>query len=85
MGITNCKLCGKEITPVNLKRKYCIPCSKIANRMNDKRRREINAVPKIGKVSALRRFCYEIAEYNEKHGTNLSYGKYVAYKNEGKI
>lgn len=76
-----CEECGKTFTPEYANTKYCSPECKhaAAKRKNDvwkgyykPRKRKSDD----GLTTALR----EIKEYNEQHGTHLSYGQYQAMR-----
>ena len=80
---TYCVICGKKLE--GEQRKYCgLDCQKEGNRLNNlkngKAKREKNAEDKRNKkqaLSPLDKTLRELRRYNEKHGTNLSYGQFV--------
>lgn len=84
-----CKICGKEFECINEKTKCCSERCREEHkrRFNSEWKRkqiELRNKPKVRK-SALSAMTAEIARYNKKHGTNLSYGKYVMLKERGEL
>ena len=86
-----CEMCGERYVPKNNRcnhRKYCDDCRKRANRMfyqKNKKQQEIiqSSCQKVN--SRLDKKLKEISNYNEKHGTNYSYGQYTALKRLKKL
>jgi hypothetical protein len=65
--------------------KYCPECRKLVKKRQEKEKFErakiINAMKlRQAKSKPLTELQWEIKEFNESTGKNLSYGKYVAYK-----
>ena len=73
-----CFTCGKRFEHSNEYKKYC--CEECAEEARKKARRKymrkIRAKASC-EIKTLREIERERREYNEKHGTHLSYGQYV--------
>ena len=87
-----CKRCGKIFNAKNGNVLYCDPCREIVKKettarshAKQKLKREEKKKTKQRKSTPLDEFCAEIREYNQKHGTRLSYGKYKTLLHFGKI
>ena len=85
-----CKRCGKIFNAKNGNVLYCDPCREIVIKENktrshakEKLKREEKR--KQRKSTPLDELCAEIREYNKKHGTRLSYGKYKTLLHFGKV
>lgn len=66
-----CEFCGGMFTAFSRQTKYCPEC-------RDPASRECAAVKKGNPNKALFALLRKIDKYNGKHGTYLSYGKYVS-------
>ena len=77
-----CPICFRMFTPNTKHQKYCAYCGK-HNKYEIKLyaagllKRPYRENEKLHKMNA------EIEAYNKKHGTCLTYGKYIQYKNAG--
>lgn len=85
-----CKKCKKVFNASNKRKIYCDTCKKIVAKENkqrsDKHQQEKrNRKKKKKTVDTLVESNREVVEYNKKHGTNLSYGKYYGLKRIGKL
>ena len=77
-----CPICLGMFTPNTKKHKFCNSCRK--NRRWAIRQYQNGIMTPNPKANvALHSMCAEIEAYNKKHGTNLTYGKYIQYKNAG--
>ena len=81
-----CKWCNGEYTPTTHNQKYCHECLTLHGReiksmyeRNSRRKRKkklaANQPPK--KYKTINDIVREMVAYNKKHGTHLTYGKYV--------
>lgn len=79
-----CFNCDRTFYHTNVGKKYCPECEKQIKRernrrfMRKKRRASVE-------IKTLPEIMQELKEYNETHGTCLSYGKYVALVERGVI
>lgn len=79
-----CFNCNREFTYTSDAKKYCPECDKQIKRernrnfMRKKRRASIE-------IKTLPEIMQDLKEYNEKHGTYLSYGRYVAMVERGLV
>lgn len=62
-----CEECGKVFRNPDENERFCPECNKVKS----KKKRKPKANKNIWKIAR------ELEEYNKKHGTLLSYGKYV--------
>lgn len=83
-----CPICMKMFERRNANQKYCDFCKK--NRPDDikeyvkaeyLKKQKNKTVPKESLTQVLR----DLNEYNKKHGTHLTYGKYVQMKTLGQL
>lgn len=83
-----CPICLKVFTGTKPNSKYCDFCKK--NRPNDikeyvkaeyLKKQKMKKVPKESLTQVLR----DLEAYNKKHGTHLTYGKYVQMKTLGQL
>ena len=74
-----CCECLRTYTAHSANGKYCPACRKVVNKRRAKEATERQSIRRMGSKS-LREFQWEIKDFNEANGTNLSYGQYVAYK-----
>ena len=65
-----CKFCGAKIITESANKRICGFCAEY-NKSSNKEKRQ-RAYEPLWNITA------EIEQYNKKHGTMLSYGKYVA-------
>lgn len=90
-----CVICGREFVP---KRKNAICCCKECSKENDRRKRRAwrtemhdrrmleEQARKTSAISGIENaeiILAEMRRYNEKHGTKLTYGKYVSLRDNG--
>lgn len=84
MSWLECPICyGKFKKSGNSYVKYCPDCRKNRKGEIEQYTKEQKAMENLKKSKSNQltpEFLNEIEEYNETHGTNLSYGKYVAMK-----
>lgn len=79
-----CLNCNRTFYHTNVGKKYCPECEleikreRNRNFMRKKRRASVE-------IKALPEVMQELKEYNEKHNTCLSYGRYVAMVDRGII
>lgn len=80
-----CEICGTVIHSQGKKR--VLRCETCLKRERSKRERENTSSPyrKYTSNAELHSKAHEIEEYNRKHGTDYSYGKYQSLKFLGKI
>lgn len=71
--IRNCLVCGNEFETRTEDQLYC---SKECKQMADEERRRLRNIQRRRSPSRLDAFMKQVDEYNRKHGTHLSYGKY---------
>ncbi len=77
---THCRCCGAKL--VQGQREYCSDnCKKKGEFLWERERRR----RRLSLISPLNLVLKEIAEYNKKHNTKLSYGQYVSLIKEKKI
>ena len=79
LKLGKCAICG---APIEQYKKYCsAECRRIGH-INRTKKSQANAAQKRKKkkLSPLDAILAELAEYNRKNGTNLSYGYYVHLK-----
>ena len=69
-----CRRCGLTFETDKPNKRYCIWCGE-SSEDRLARKREENKKKKLSPLDALLK---EIREYNDKHGTSLSYGQYVS-------
>lgn len=87
MQIKTCVLCNAEYYPNMHNQKYCHECLKYRKReiwreyehSSRKKKKKRRAVLKARSTpsKSINEIVREIKAYNEKHGTHLTYGKYV--------
>lgn len=63
-----CAECGKVFRNPNENERFCPECNKIKRKKKRKPKSDKN----------LYQIMRELAKHNQKHGTQLSYGKYVS-------
>lgn len=87
-----CPICKIEFTPVNHTQRYCKDCranrgKEIAKYLADERykRKYKEEKRRIFGQKSIFDICKDIDEYNRKHGTHLSYGKYVGMMETGTL
>lgn len=84
-----CPICHEEFEPVKHNQIYCHDC--LDNRMTEIRRRteaarrRKRAKRKLSYTKTINDIVEELNDYNERHGTLLSYGKYVSMMENGKL
>lgn len=80
-----CEVCGAQIHSIGKKR--VLRCETCLKRERSKRERENTSSPyrKYTSNAELQKEVCKIKEYNKKHGTDYSYGKYQSLKFLGKI
>ena len=82
-----CPICKGEFVPVNGTHTYCKDCR--ANRKDDIAQylADLTAKKKKKKpvVKSVMEICKDLEEYNRKHGTLLSYGKYIEKLENGTL
>lgn len=78
-----CALCGKLFIAKSNNAKYCVDCRYKGGQLKIKQLRAARKKRKIHK--SLNDIMWDLAEYNKKHKTNLSYGKYVQLLESGEI
>lgn len=84
--IRNCEICGAKFKVRGNNHKICSKCNKEAyRRWNIQRKQKQIAEDLYNKPDHLADKVKEINEYNEKHGTNYSYGQYTALKRLKKL
>ena len=80
-----CKMCGAEFMSEHWNVKYCDSCRKYVWKRQVEEKQRIERIKRRNR-SALEKqkdfddLIKEIIEYNEKCGTNLSYGQYIAMR-----
>lgn len=80
-----CENCGSPIYSVGKRKKWvCEDCQKIKKRESNRKYNKKIKTPKKIKAKTLSQCLQELAEYNEKHGTFLSYGKFMLLTKEHK-
>lgn len=81
-----CLICGNIINPNSRRKNYCSPeCASKANAQIAKKHRDILKAKRAEeaekrtkpKKSGLDKALKEIAKYNQKNGTCISYGRYA--------
>lgn len=84
--IRHCEICGAQFKSRGNNHKICSECIPAAQRRWYKKRKQKQEVEDLyTKPDRLADKVKEINEYNEKHGTNYSYGMYMAFKRLGKL
>lgn len=81
----NCVICGEEFTANRTNAKYCPECKEIQKRRQSNEAKRMSEIRKQNKRSERQRkelegLLRELDAYNEKNGTRLSYGQYVAMR-----
>lgn len=84
-----CDVCGNKFMAYHSNSRYCsVDCKKQHVRERIKRLREEKANEEANKKSReynLNKNLYKLHEYNEKHGTRLSYGQFMAKVKSGEL
>lgn len=85
--IMTCEVCGSEFTCRQHNAKYCPGCKEDAyNEKQVQWRKRARAKRKSVKVKqefkSINEVLADIEAYNKKHGSNLSYGQYIAMRRE---
>lgn len=88
LELRKCPICKSEFIPVNGTQTYCKDCR--VNRKDDIKLYLAELTKKKKKkkkpvVKSVMDICRDLDEYNRKHGTLLSYGKYVEKLNNGTL
>lgn len=84
--IRYCEICGSKFTARGNNHKFCSNCIPETQRKWYKGRQQKQEVETLyAKPDRLANKVKEINEYNEKHGTNYSYGQYTALKRLRKL
>ena len=75
-----CKNCGGEFVARGKTAMYCVDCRPIMQRKRaEQNRLEAKKIKKPQcEVQSMSSFLKELDRYNEKNGTHLTYGQYVA-------
>ena len=80
-----CEVCHKTFIAQRSTAKYCPDCRIIGRNMQQKSRRNAKKIESYEKVhrkanteKGLNKTLADLRNYNEKYGTNLSYGQFVA-------
>lgn len=79
-----CKQCGREIKYAGRNRKYCDSCRK-ERRRSAGREYKIKCKCKSFSNKTLDETLSDLRAYNKRHNTRLSYGKYIAERNGGRL
>ena len=81
-----CPNCFATFIPHATNQKFCPDCRDYRmdeiKKYREKQRREKEARKKRESIDAV---CEELEAYNRKHGTLLSYGKYIALRESGRL
>lgn len=72
-NLTHCRCCGAKLTDGG---EYC---SEACRRRGEEMWRRQRRMRRLAKANPISRIAREVDEYNRAHGTDYSYGKYVAY------
>lgn len=72
-NLTHCRCCGAKLTDGG---EYC---SEACRRRGEEMWRRQRRMRRLAKANPISRIVREVEEYNRAHGTDYSYGKYVAY------
>ena len=79
-----CEVCLKTFTTQRANAKYCPSCRVIGKKKQEKARKlaikEEQKFKKTNRERNLNKTLADLRKYNEKYGTNLSYGQFVAIK-----
>jgi rRNA maturation endonuclease Nob1 len=70
-----CAECKKIFRNPNENKRFCPDCSKIKEKKSPKTEEKSKSLSEVMK---------DLNEYNQKHGTNLSYGEYVSLVDKSK-
>lgn len=76
-----CPICGKTFTSTANVVKYC--SKECCNEMTRRRGREKTKAKSMKKNTSLDERIKALNAYNKKHGTNLSYGKFMSLPGVG--
>lgn len=79
-----CFNCNREFTYTSDAKKYCPECDKEIRRERARKCMARKRRPSV-EIKTLSEIMQELKEYNEKHKTCLSYGRYVAMVERGLI
>lgn len=79
-----CDICQKTFTSKRSNTKYCPCCRVIGKKKQEKARKlaikEEQKFKKTNRERNLNKTLADLRNYNEKYGTNLSYGQFMAIK-----
>ena len=79
-----CDICQKTFTTQRSNTKYCPACRVIGKKKQEKARKlaikEEQKFKKTNRERNLNKTLADLRNYNEKYGTNLSYGQFMAIK-----
>ena len=79
-----CEICLKTFTTQRSNTKYCPCCRVIGKKKQEKARKlaikEEQKFKKTNRERNLNKTLADLRNYNEKYGTNLSYGQFMAIK-----
>ena len=88
MAWRECPICYSHFKQVKVNQKYCPECRKyrkdeIRQYLEENKARE--KILKKKPIKSIEDISVDIRDYNKKHGTHLTYGKYVSLKEMGRL
>lgn len=81
MSVQICTSCHKEFIIIG--KENFSKCERCCKKSKEHTKAEIKRIHKDVPKSSLDKTVCEIKDYNKKHGTRYSYGKYIALKERG--